>query len=41
MTKSTMGYIGYRFGLFNFATKALGGYIRVDYCDTETWTPGD
>ncbi|PON28989.1 hypothetical protein TGAM01_v202097 [Trichoderma gamsii] len=31
LTRSTMGYIGYRFGLFNFATEALGGQIRVDY----------
>jgi hypothetical protein len=39
LTKSTQGYVGYRFGLFNFATVALGGAIRVNYCDIETWDP--
>ncbi|KAL4879064.1 glycosyl hydrolase [Aspergillus karnatakaensis] len=37
LTKSTAGYVGYRFGLFNFATKALGGEIRVSHCDLEAW----
>ncbi|KAL2788744.1 glycosyl hydrolase [Aspergillus keveii] len=37
LTKSTAGYVGYRFGLFNFATQALGGEIRVSHCDLEPW----
>ncbi|KAJ0415302.1 glycosyl hydrolase [Aspergillus carlsbadensis] len=41
LTKSIAGYIGYRFGLFNFATKALGGEIRASYCDLEIWEPKD
>ncbi|KAL2843943.1 glycosyl hydrolase [Aspergillus pseudoustus] len=39
LTQSMAGYIGYRFALFNFATKALGGEIRVRHCDFETWEP--
>lgn len=39
LTKSTAGYVGYRFGLFNFATQALGGELRVNHCDVETWDP--
>ncbi|KAL5334615.1 glycosyl hydrolase [Aspergillus crustosus] len=39
LTKSTAGYVGYRFGLFNFATLALGGEIRVSHCDLEAWEP--
>ncbi|KAL3473287.1 glycosyl hydrolase [Aspergillus californicus] len=39
LTKSTAGYVGYRFGLFNFATRALGGEIRVSHCDLEVWDP--
>lgn len=39
LTKSTAGYVGYRFGIFNFATLALGGELRVDHCDVETWNP--
>ncbi|KAL4864364.1 hypothetical protein BDV12DRAFT_201231 [Aspergillus spectabilis] len=41
LTKSMAGYVGYRFGIFNFATKALGGEIRVSHCDLETWEPRD
>ncbi|KAL4981684.1 glycosyl hydrolase [Aspergillus falconensis] len=41
LTKSTAGYIGYRFALFNFATLALGGEIRVSHCDFETWDPNE
>lgn len=40
LTKSTVGYVGYRFGIFNFATLALGGELRVSHCDIETWHPG-
>lgn len=39
LTKSNTGYVGYRFGLFNFATLALGGELHVNYCDIETWDP--
>lgn len=37
LTRSVMGYVGYRFGLFNFATQALGGELRVNHCDMEIW----
>ncbi|RDW76318.1 putative xylosidase/glycosyl hydrolase [Aspergillus mulundensis] len=39
LTKSTAGYVGYRFGLFNFATRELGGELRVSHCDIEIWDP--
>ena len=39
LTKSTAGFMGYRFGLFNFATVALGGDIRVKGCEIETCDP--
>ncbi|KAL2820623.1 glycosyl hydrolase [Aspergillus granulosus] len=39
LTKSMAGFVGYRFGLFNFATQALGGEIRVSHCDFEIWDP--
>ena len=29
------GWIGYRFGVFNFATKALGGQLVVESCTIE------
>lgn len=35
LTNEPTGYIGYRFGVFNFATKALGGQLAVEYCDIE------
>jgi hypothetical protein len=41
LTKSMAGYVGYRFGLFNFATRALGGEISVSHCDLEIWEPRD
>ncbi|KAJ3547435.1 hypothetical protein NM208_g1513 [Fusarium decemcellulare] len=33
LTNSPTGWIGYRFGVFNFATKALGGQLAVEYCE--------
>ncbi|KAL3462517.1 glycosyl hydrolase [Aspergillus heterothallicus] len=39
LSTSTAGYVGYRFGLFNFATLALGGEIRVRSCDFQMWDP--
>lgn len=34
----SMGWLGYRFGLFNFATHALGGHVRLESCDISSWT---
>ena len=31
MPYSIPHFIGYRFGIFNFATKESGGYVDVDY----------
>ncbi|KAL4789743.1 glycosyl hydrolase [Aspergillus venezuelensis] len=41
LTKSIAGYVGYRFAVFNFATKALGGEIRLRHCDLEAWSASD
>lgn len=41
LSKLTAGFMGYRFGLFNFATRELGGEIRANYCDFEIWHPID
>ncbi|KAH7141906.1 glycosyl hydrolase [Dactylonectria macrodidyma] len=35
LTNSPTGFVGYRFAIFNFATKALGGKLAVEYCDFE------
>ncbi|KAF2621075.1 glycoside hydrolase family 43 protein [Macroventuria anomochaeta] len=39
LSRSTAGFVGYRFALFNFATKALGGKVKVQHCDMEVWNP--
>ncbi|KAL5332186.1 glycosyl hydrolase [Aspergillus crustosus] len=39
LTKSTAGYVGYHFGLFIFATVALGGEIRVGHVNLKAWEP--
>lgn len=39
LTKSMAGFVGHRFGLFNFATKALGGVLLAEHCDIELWNP--
>lgn len=31
------GFVGYRFGLFNFATISLGGQLAVKGCEIESW----
>jgi len=31
MPYSMPHFMGYRFGIFNFATKEIGGYVDVDY----------
>lgn len=33
LTNSPTGFVGYRSGVFNFATKALGGQLAVEYCE--------
>ncbi|KAL0943525.1 ricin b lectin [Colletotrichum truncatum] len=41
LSKSLAGFTGHRFGLFNFATRALGGRLLVEFCDIELWNPED
>lgn len=38
LSSDSVGWMGYRFGVFNFATKALGGKLRVKCCDICLWT---
>lgn len=33
LTNLPIGFVGYRFAVFNFATKAPGGQLAVEYCD--------
>lgn len=35
MTYSLKHFMGYRFGLFNYATKSIGGYVDFDYFRVE------
>lgn len=37
LNNSADGWIAYRFGIFNFATKALGGEVAVENCNIEPW----
>ncbi|KAH8896055.1 Arabinanase/levansucrase/invertase [Thozetella sp. PMI_491] len=37
LTNDALGYMGYRFGLFNFATIALGGSVVIKDCDIASW----
>ncbi|KAL3440137.1 hypothetical protein BJX65DRAFT_315082 [Aspergillus insuetus] len=39
LSTSTAGCVGYRFGLFNFATPPLGGELRIKPCDFQIWDP--
>ncbi|CAH0020015.1 unnamed protein product [Clonostachys rhizophaga] len=39
LTKSIVGFVGLRFGLFNFATNKLGGQLLVEDCNIELWNP--
>lgn len=41
LSKSLAGFVGHRFGLFNFATQALGGELLAEYCDIKLWNPVD
>jgi beta-xylosidase len=34
-------FIGYRFGLFNYATKQAGGFVDFDYFHIEDSSPGN
>ncbi|KAL1866666.1 hypothetical protein VTK73DRAFT_4569 [Phialemonium thermophilum] len=35
LTNAPTGFVGYRFGVFNFATRALGGRLIVEHCDIQ------
>lgn len=37
VSKTADTYVGYRFGLFNFATISLGGQLVVEECNIQSW----
>ncbi|KAH6692491.1 concanavalin A-like lectin/glucanase domain-containing protein [Plectosphaerella plurivora] len=39
LTKSYHGFVGHRFGVFNFATEALGGEVLVSEVEVALWEP--
>jgi beta-xylosidase len=37
LTNEAIGFVGYRFAIFNFATKTLGGQLVLEQCDVNSW----